>query len=600
MIIRPACPLPVNPSSPPEPSHGWSEVSEFTGAEFSELEFSSPTPTLIEFNHEADDTADEIVEVDKDRVQGAQRRLQERTRASVELEVNEEGRDKANSIIETDTERTRSIQRQLLSTPSARPLRFSASQETNTMPLQFCYPNGACELSALSSGVPQLGLVLQGEAAGDDSGGSVSDAGDINGDGVMDLVIGAWGASPGSRYQAGKSYVVFGSRNASAWGDGILDLGSLSDGRHGFVLQGEATGDDSGGSVSGAGDINGDGVMDLVIGAWGAPGFRYQAGKSYVVFGSRNVSAWGNGILDLGSLSDGRHGFVLQGVAGDGSGGSVSGAGDINGDGVADLVIGAPYASRSGRNWTGQSYVVFGSKNASAWGNGVLNLSSLCDGYRGFVLQGEAAGDQSGTSVSGVGDINGDGMADLVIGAPNASPSDRATQAGKSYVIFGSKNVSIWGNGSLELSSMNDGRRGFVLQGEASGDKSGHSVNGAGDINGDGVVDLVIGAYGASPGGRTGAGQSYVVFGSKNVSAWGNGVLELRKLHDGYRGFVLQGETADDASGMSVSGAGDINGDGVADLVIGANYASPSGRMWAGKSYIAFGSRNRAPGEMDY
>ncbi len=342
---------------------------------------------------------------------------------------------------------------------------------------------------------------------------SVSGAGDINGDSVDDLVIGALDASPSGRTWAGKSYVVFGSKNVSAWGNGLLDLSSLHDGYRGFVLQGEAASDFSGRSVSGAGDINGDGVADLVIGAFMAsPGGRAQAGKSYVVFGSQNRSAWGNGVLDLGSLSDGHRGFVLQGEAGnDWSGLSVSGAGDINGDGVTDLVIGAYHASPSGRMWAGKSYVVFGSQNRSAWGNGVLDLGSLSDGRRGFVLQGEAGNDWSGLSVSGAGDINGDGVADLVIGAPEASPSGRAG-AGKSYVVLGSQNRSAWGNGVLDLGSLSDGYRGFVLEGEVS-DFSGASVSSAGDINGDGVADLVVGAYLASPGGRAQTGKSYVVFG---------------------------------------------------------------------------------------
>ena len=157
---------------------------------------------------------------------------------------------------------------------------------------------------------------------------------------------------------------------------------------------------------------------------------------------------------------------------------SVSGAGDINGDGIADLVVGAP---RAGSN-AGKTYVIFGSK--AGWSS-PISLSSL-NGANGFVLNGENAGDQSGFSVSGAGDINDDGIADLVVGAPGAD----STSAGKTYVIFGSK--AGWSS-PISLSSLN-GANGFVLNGENAGDDSGYSVSGAGDINGDGIADLVVGA----------------------------------------------------------------------------------------------------------
>jgi hypothetical protein len=149
-----------------------------------------------------------------------------------------------------------------------------------------------------------------------------------------------------------------------------------------------------------------------------------------------------------------------------------------------------------------------------------------------------------------------------------------------------------WGNGTLELSSLRDGVRGFVLQGEAAFDYSGYSVSSAGDINGDGLDDVLVGAYVASPANRTSAGSSYVVFGSNLTNAWGSGVLNLTSLIDGQRGFVLQGETSGDQSGRSISSVGDINGDGAADVLVGAAYADPAGptdRSNAGKSYVIWG-----------
>ncbi len=211
-----------------------------------------------------------------------------------------------------------------------------------------------------------------------------------------------------------------------------------------------------------------------------------------------------------------------------------------------------------------------------------MELSSL-NGVNGFILNGEAAEDFSGGSVSGAGDINGDGIADLVVGARSASPNDRS-QAGKSYVIFGARRG--WWSSPMELSSLN-GVNGFILNGESSSDNSGSSVSGAGDINGDGIADLIVGAYDASPNDRSQAGKSYVIFGSK--AGWSS-PMELSSLN-GVNGFILNGEDAYDWSGSSVSGAGDINGDGIADLVVGAPGVYSTNRS-AGKSYVIFGQKN--------
>ena len=193
----------------------------------------------------------------------------------------------------------------------------------------------------------------------------------------------------------------------------------------------------------------------------------------------------------------------------------------------------------------------------------VFELSSL-DGSNGFVLNGITSGDQSGRSVSGAGDINDDGVADLIIGARNADPNGIGN-AGESYVVFGSSSgfASV-----LDLSAL-DGSNGFVLNGIDGGDQSGEIVSGAGDIDGDGVADLIIGSRFADPNGNSNAGESYVVFGSSTGFA---SVLELSAL-DGSNGFVLNGITAGDRAGRSVSGAGDINGDDMDDLIIGAYQA---------------------------
>jgi hypothetical protein len=155
--------------------------------------------------------------------------------------------------------------------------------------------------------------------------------------------------------------------------------------------------------------------------------------------------------------------------------------------------------------------------------------------------------------------------------------------------VFGQDTVNGPGFGaSLDLSTLT-GSNGFTLNGIDQSDNSGWSVSGAGDINGDGIDDLIIGALGADPNGVGAAGESYVVFGQDTVNGPGFGAsLDLSTL-TGSNGFTLNGIDQSDNSGWSVSGAGDINGDGIDDLIIGALGADPNGVGAAGESYVVFG-----------
>ena len=200
-------------------------------------------------------------------------------------------------------------------------------------------------------------------------------------------------------------------------------------------------------------------------------------------------------------------------------------------------------------------------------------MSSL-NGSNGFKLDGENNGDASGISVSAAGDINGDGYADLLIGA-YGYPSN--SLQGRSYVVFGGSDVGQ--SGDLLLSSLN-GSNGFKLDGENNNDWSGFSVSTGGDVNGDGYPDLLIGA--SSYPANSAKGRSYVVLGGPGVGQSGD--LLLSSLN-GANGFKLDGENNADWSGWFVSAAGDINGDSVADLLIGAHqWGSAKGR-----SYVVFG-----------
>jgi Ca2+-binding RTX toxin-like protein len=448
----------------------------------------------------------------------------------------------------------------------------------------------AIDLTTIAAGTG--GFVIHGQDAGDRSGSSVASAGDINGDGFADLIIGArrGDAAGNAKAEAGDSYVVFGK--ASGWGAAI-DLTTIAAGTGGFVIHGQDGRDYSGYSVASAGDINGDGFADLIIGANGgdaAGNAKAGAGESYVVFGK--ASGWGAAI-DLAAIAGGVGGFVINGrdggaIAGDSSGGSVASAGDINGDGFDDLIIGAASGDGAGiaKANAGESYVVFG--KVTGW-TAAIDLATIAGGTGGFVIYGRDSGDTSGISVDTAGDFNGDGFADLIIGADRSRGADNAKRsAGESYVVFGQG--AGWG-AAIDLESVAGGTGGFVIYGRDESDYSGGSVASAGDVNGDGFDDLIIGALlgdGTSTRRDWDCGESYVVFGK--ASGWSS--INLSDIAAGRGGFVINGRFPGDRSGVSVASAGDVNGDGFADLIIGAeggDWTSGSSTDNRGESYVIFG-----------
>jgi hypothetical protein len=416
----------------------------------------------------------------------------------------------------------------------------------------FGKASGFSSSLALSSLDGDNGFAIPGVENGSITGWSVSSAGDVNHDGYADILIGAPNNAGGGSYR-GRTYVIFGEESGFS---GSFDL-TLLDGSNGFVIDGVADIDLSGGSVSSAGDVNNDGFDDILVGS------RYDdshAGATYVVFGRESGFS---GSFDL-TLLDGSNGFKIAGaVTGDESAGSVSGAGDVNKDGYADILIGA-FSADTGASNGGAAYIVFGKKTGF---NPTVRLDDL--GADGRAIPGPVVDGGAGSSVSSAGDINHDGYDDMIVGAVETN-----SEAGAVYVILGKPTEDFPPvDDPIDLSGL-DGTNGFTIEGENNPDTGlGLTVSSAGDLNGDGYDDLIVGA--------TFVGKAYVVFGKE--SGFPDSVVP--SALDGSGGFAIHCATADDWL-SSVSSAGDVNGDGYDDLIVGCSSADDGD---AGAAYVIFG-----------
>jgi hypothetical protein len=471
--------------------------------------------------------------------------------------------------------------------------------------------DGHIDLSLLDAA---SGIRIEGLVGGSLSRLALSSGMDINGDGYDDLVFGSLEQDPNGVTDAGASYVVLGgpanllALDAKDGVDGKIDVGQIGQGA-GFILSGANQDAYSGRTVSGAGDVDGDGYDDiLVAGGQTSPLGVSYAGSNYLIFG-------GQGYIDAldgadGSLDgkirpaslDGVSGFSFDGPAPNAfSSFAVSAAGDVNGDGYADLLFGNPSSGVDGA-----AYLVFGGRaNLAALNakdgssDGHISLGAL-DGTTGFRLDGAASGDSIGMTVAGGGDVNGDGFADVLIGSRFADPGGLNKQ-GAAYLVFGgAANLAALdaavgaADGQIGLAQI-DGTTGYRFDGGDAGDAAGISLDMAGDVNGDGFADLIIGAFGVAPAGQFYFGASYVIFGgAAHLQALDkadgklDGNIDL-DLVGGADGFRLDGSAFGDRVGASVSAAGDVDGDGFDDLVVGAYYTTVNGGTAAGESYLVFG-----------
>lgn len=360
-------------------------------------------------------------------------------------------------------------------------------------------------------------------------GCTINSAGDVNGDGFSDIVIGAF-LYDDAGTDEGQAYVYYGSATGLAsTPDRILSDANMGDAQFGF-------------SVASAGDVNGDGYSDVIVGANEFDdGVNANEGIAFIYYGSSSgLSATYNSIADDANQANANFG------------GRVACAGDVNGDGFADVIIGA-YTYDDNLADEGVAFVYYG-------GNTGLSASPDC-----MLDDSNLSGASFGYSVASAGDVNGDGFSDVIIGAYTYNYMGNIDY-GLAYVYHGAA-------GGLSASPVNTPDDANQAQAQF-----GVSVACAGDVNADGFSDVIVGAWLFDDGASTDEGRAFVYHGSASgLSATPNSILD-----DADQAGCFFGET--------VAPAGDVNGDGYGDVIIGADNYDDAGNNNEGRAFVYHGS----------
>ena len=371
------------------------------------------------------------------------------------------------------------------------------------------------------------------EAAGDYAGVSIDGAGDFDGDGYADIILGA-SQNDEAAYTAGKVYLIFGRQ--APWN---VDV-SLSEVGSSFL--GDDVGDSIGSAVAGIGDVNGDGLDDVAMGS-----SSYD--PAYVFFGDE--------IRPTAGTSGDNADASIAGENGEGAGYPLAGGGDVNGDGFDDFLVG----SYGYNHMQGRVRLVLG--KATGWTT--MSPPAAADAY----YRGEHHGDAFGLFMTIIGDVNGDGLADMAFGAPYYS--DGGKNAGKVYILFG-RDQGWAADGDIGTEAD------VVFTSEAGGDSAAW-VGAAGDVNNDTFADLLVGASGNDEAG-TYSGQAYLILGRER--GWvSDSTLAVSDAS-------ILGEYANDLLGSQPNG-GDLNGDGFSDILVGAKHNDTYGQN-TGQIYLVLGS----------
>ncbi len=396
--------------------------------------------------------------------------------------------------------------------------------------------SGTIQLSDVGTTV--RGVQFNGIAENDYAGWSVSSAGDVNGDGLDDVLIGAPFAEPNGA-NSGQAYLIYGqARSASLFGTANLsDVGTTVGG---VRFNGVAR-ENAGNSVASAGDVNGDGLDDMLVGASWGPG-QYggpQYGGAYLIYGQGSDAPF-SATIELSDV-----GTTVPGVRFNGfdsrsrSGESVASAGDVNGDGLDDVLIGT-YAR-------GASFMIYG-QDAGTPLTGTIELSDVGSTVEGVRFNGPLP-----REVSSAGDVDGDGVGDVLIGDEDDTV----------YLIYGQDAGSL--SGTIELYDVGTVVPGVKFSAESDrGGFSAWSVSSAGDVNGDGLDDMLFRGFSHSNG--LNLGKSYLIYGQDSGAPL-SGVIELSDVGASVDGVKFNGQHYQ-IIGRSVNSAGDVDGDGLGDLLI--------------------------------
>jgi uncharacterized repeat protein (TIGR01451 family) len=365
--------------------------------------------------------------------------------------------------------------------------------------------------------------IAEGDQAGALFGSSVATAGDVNADGYSDAIVGAYYYS-GPQYREGRAFVFHGSAGGLSTTPDWFAESDQAESLLGF-------------SVSTAGDVNGDGYSDVIVGAHDYSASWYKEGRAYAYFGSATgLSLTANWTAESGQ-SNASFGY------------SVSTAGDVNGDGFSDVIVGS-YEYDNGEVNKGRAFVYHGAADG---------LSTATDWT--------AEADQSawfGISVSTAGDVNGDGFADVIVGASRYSNGE--TSEGQAYLYHGA-------------SAGLDAAPAWVAESNQVSAYFGRSVSTAGDVNGDGFADVIVGAT-SYDNGEVNEGRAYIYHGS-------SAGLSTTPV------WIAEGDQTYAYFGFSASTAGDVNGDGYAEVIVGA-YNYDNGEDGEGRAWVYYG--NNGPG----